>query len=140
MAKKRAESRTRYFIRTQSLKRRWNVSHISKGGDFVEEQEIVNSFPDCGLGLEKPDEMQPAKRKRILKDAHRTVEPAADRRACVRRRNPDHTEASELYRGGLSDLLRPGRARHSEPLAAIIQCAPMACFTSGGRIHPDSCR
>lgn len=55
MAKKRAESRTRYFIRTQSLKRRWNVSHISKGGDFVEEQEIVNSFPDCGLGLEKPD-------------------------------------------------------------------------------------
>jgi type I restriction-modification system DNA methylase subunit len=55
MAKKSAESRTRYFIRTQSLKRRWNVSHISKGGDFVEEQEIVNSFPDCGLGLEKPD-------------------------------------------------------------------------------------
>lgn len=55
MAKKRAESRTRYFIRTQSEKRGWNVSHTSKGGDFVEEQEIINSFPDCGLGLEKPD-------------------------------------------------------------------------------------
>ncbi len=55
MAKKRAESRTRYFIRTQSEKRGWNVSHTSKGGDFVEEQEIVNSFPDIGLGLDKPD-------------------------------------------------------------------------------------
>ncbi|WP_417941027.1 N-6 DNA methylase [Flavobacterium sp. RS13.1] len=55
MSKKRAESRTRYFIRTQSEKRRWNVSHISKGGDFVEEQEIINSFPSIGLGLEKPD-------------------------------------------------------------------------------------
>ena len=55
MAKKRAESRTRYFIRKQSEKRLWNVNHISKGGDFVEEQEIINSFPDIGLGLEKPD-------------------------------------------------------------------------------------
>ncbi|GAB3724532.1 N-6 DNA methylase [Flavobacterium koreense] len=55
MSKKRAESRTRYFIRTQSEKRRWNVSHISKGGDFVEEQEIINSFPTIGLGLDKPD-------------------------------------------------------------------------------------
>jgi len=55
MAKKRAESRSRYFIRTQSIKRGWDVSHISKGGDFVEEQEVINSFPDIGLGLEKPD-------------------------------------------------------------------------------------
>ncbi|GHU89070.1 hypothetical protein FACS1894155_05240 [Bacteroidia bacterium] len=55
MGKKRAESRTRYFIRIQSEKRLWNVSHISKGGDFVEEQEIINSFPDIGLGLDKPD-------------------------------------------------------------------------------------
>jgi type I restriction enzyme M protein len=55
MAKKRAESRTRYFIRTQSEKRGWNVSHTSKGGDFIEEQEIINSFPDIGLGLAKPD-------------------------------------------------------------------------------------
>jgi type I restriction-modification system DNA methylase subunit len=55
MAKKRAESRTRYFIRTQSEKRGWNVSHTSKGGDFIEEQEIINPFPDIGLGLAKPD-------------------------------------------------------------------------------------
>jgi len=55
MAKKRAESRTRYFIRTQSEKRLWNVSHVSRGGDFVEEQEIINTFPNIGLGLEKPD-------------------------------------------------------------------------------------
>ena len=53
--RKRAESRTRYFIRIQSEKRLWKVSHISKGGDFVEEQEIMNSFPDIGLGLDKPD-------------------------------------------------------------------------------------
>jgi len=49
MAKKRAESRSRYFIRTQSTKRGWDVSHISKGGNFVEEQEVINSFPDIGL-------------------------------------------------------------------------------------------
>lgn len=55
MAKKRAESRTRYFIRTQSEKRLWSVAHLSRGGDFVEEQEIVNAFPDIGLGLDKPD-------------------------------------------------------------------------------------
>lgn len=55
MTKKRAESRTRYFIRFQSEKRGWNISHISKKGDFVEEQEIISSFPDIGLGLEKPD-------------------------------------------------------------------------------------
>lgn len=55
MAKKRAESRTRYFIRKQSEKRLWNTNHISKDGDFIEEQEIINSFPDIGLGLDKPD-------------------------------------------------------------------------------------
>lgn len=57
MAKKRAESRTRYFIRTQSSKRGWQVKHLSKGGDFLEEQEISNHFPDIGLGLTKPDFM-----------------------------------------------------------------------------------
>lgn len=55
MAKKRAESRTRYFIRTQSARRGWNIKHLSKGGDFLEEQEIANHFPDIGLGLTKPD-------------------------------------------------------------------------------------
>jgi type I restriction-modification system DNA methylase subunit len=55
MSKKRAESRARYFIRNQSEKRGWDISHISKMGDFVEEQEIIHSFPDIGLGLNKPD-------------------------------------------------------------------------------------
>ncbi len=55
MAKKRVESRTRYFIRTQSSKRGWNIKHLSKGGDFLEEQEISNHFPEIGLGLNKPD-------------------------------------------------------------------------------------
>jgi len=53
--RKRAEARTRYFIRTQSQKRGWNVSHPSKKGDVLEEQEITNYFPKIGLGLEKPD-------------------------------------------------------------------------------------
>ena len=53
--RKRAESRTRYFIRTQSQKRDWNVNHPNKKGDVLEEQEITNFFPEIGLGLEKPD-------------------------------------------------------------------------------------
>ena len=52
---KRSESRTRYFIRTISNKRGWNINHISKQGDFLEEQEIVNHFPTIGLGQERPD-------------------------------------------------------------------------------------
>lgn len=55
MSKKRAESRARYFIREQARKRGWNVSHPSKGGEFLEEQEITDHFTDIGLGLERPD-------------------------------------------------------------------------------------
>lgn len=55
MAKKRAESRTRYFIRNLSLKKGWNIAHLSKKGDFLEEQEIVDMLPDIGLGADKPD-------------------------------------------------------------------------------------
>lgn len=57
MAKKRAESRTRYFIRNVSAKRGWNTAHLSKKGDFLEEQEIIDTFPDIGLGADKPDFM-----------------------------------------------------------------------------------
>ncbi len=53
--KKRAESRTRYFVRNIAAKRGWNVAHVSKNGDFLEEQEIVDMFPDIGLGADKPD-------------------------------------------------------------------------------------
>lgn len=52
---KRAESRARYYIRAEAKKRGWNVGHISAGGDFLEEQEILNAFPDIGLGLDRPD-------------------------------------------------------------------------------------
>ncbi|MCL2168875.1 MAG: SAM-dependent methyltransferase [Defluviitaleaceae bacterium] len=55
MPKKRAESRTRYFVRSVSVKRGWNVSHVQRGGDFLEEQEIVDYFPQIGLGLDRPD-------------------------------------------------------------------------------------
>lgn len=55
MATRRAEARTRYFTRTQSQKRGWNISHPSKKGDVLEEQEITNYFPKIGLGQEKPD-------------------------------------------------------------------------------------
>lgn len=54
-ARRRAESRARYYIRLESEKRGWNVSHITTGGDFLEEQEIVALFPDIGLGRERPD-------------------------------------------------------------------------------------
>ena len=55
MPRKRAESRTRYFIRNISAKRGWNVNHVQRSGDFLEEQEIVDFFPNIGLGLDKPD-------------------------------------------------------------------------------------
>jgi len=56
MAKgKRAESRARYYIRSQSPQRGWKLSHPSRGGDCLEEQEIIDYFPDIGLGRDKPD-------------------------------------------------------------------------------------
>lgn len=51
----RAESRARYYIREEARRRGWNVAHLSSGGEFLEENEIVASFPTIGLGLEKPD-------------------------------------------------------------------------------------
>lgn len=55
--KKRAESRARYFLRQQAQARGWNVSHPSRGGEVLEEQEIEDYFPESGLGLERPDFM-----------------------------------------------------------------------------------
>jgi hypothetical protein len=55
MSKKRAESRSRYYIRGQAQKRGWNLQHPSRSGDCLEEQEIINHFPDIGLGLKRPD-------------------------------------------------------------------------------------
>jgi hypothetical protein len=53
--RKRAESRARYFIREESYRRGWNLDHVSRGGDLVEEQEIADTFLDIGLDREKPD-------------------------------------------------------------------------------------
>ena len=55
MRQKRAESRTRYFVREHARKRGWNVNHLSAGGSCLEEQEITNYFKDIGLGAERPD-------------------------------------------------------------------------------------
>lgn len=52
---KTAESRARYYIRQVSEERGWNVAHTNRGGDCLEENEIVATFPDIGLGLDKPD-------------------------------------------------------------------------------------
>lgn len=56
MAKgKRAESRCRYLVRTIASQKGWDIKHPQKGGDFLEEQEIEDFFPDCGLEGTKPD-------------------------------------------------------------------------------------
>lgn len=56
MAKgKRAESRCRYLIREIAGQKGWDVKHPQKGGDFLEEQEIEDFFPECGLDGTKPD-------------------------------------------------------------------------------------
>lgn len=56
MAKgKRAEARCRYLIREVASQKGWNMKHPQKGGDFLEEQEIEDFLPDCGLEGNKPD-------------------------------------------------------------------------------------
>lgn len=57
MAKKnkRAESRSRYYVRNEAAHRGWNIAHPSRNGDVLEEQEIEDYFPDIGLKGEKPD-------------------------------------------------------------------------------------
>lgn len=52
---KRAESRCRYLVREIASQKGWDTRHVQKGGDFLEEQEIEDFFPDCGLSGNKPD-------------------------------------------------------------------------------------
>jgi predicted RNA methylase len=52
---KRAESRCRYYVRDEAQRRGWDLRHISKGGNVLEEQEIQNIFSDIGLGKDRPD-------------------------------------------------------------------------------------
>ncbi|HLO86668.1 MAG TPA: N-6 DNA methylase [Nostocaceae cyanobacterium] len=53
--KTHAESRTRYYIRQEANKKGWNINHVSRGGDFLEENEIESHFPNIGLAGTKPD-------------------------------------------------------------------------------------
>lgn len=57
VATKRAEARARYFTREESKRLGWNVEHPNNGGQFLEEQEVVDFFPDLSatLGQDKPD-------------------------------------------------------------------------------------
>lgn len=56
MAKgKRAETRCRYLVREAASEKGWDIRHPQKGGDFLEEQEIEDFLPDCGLDGTKPD-------------------------------------------------------------------------------------
>lgn len=51
----RSESRARYFIRESAQQKGWNTSHPSRGGDFLEENEIAAHFSAIGLAGSKPD-------------------------------------------------------------------------------------
>jgi hypothetical protein len=57
MGKKRAESRSRYYVREEAKRIGWDVRHPDNGGYFLEEQEIVDFFPDLKdtLGKGRPD-------------------------------------------------------------------------------------
>jgi len=54
-ARRRAESRARYYTREVARQKGWNMNHVGTGGDCLEEQEITAFFPDIGLGLDRPD-------------------------------------------------------------------------------------
>ena len=57
VATKRAEARSRYFTREEAKRLGWNVDHPNNGGQFLEEQEVVDFFPELSatLGQDKPD-------------------------------------------------------------------------------------
>jgi len=57
IAHKRAEARSRYYAREEAQRLDWTVSHPTKGGRFLEEQEIVDFFPALrpALGNGRPD-------------------------------------------------------------------------------------
>ena len=51
---KRAESRARYFVREVAGEKGWDVRHLQRGGDILEEQEC-DYLSGHGLGLMRPD-------------------------------------------------------------------------------------
>ena len=78
---KRAEARSRYLVRAIAEKKGWDTRHPQKGGDFLEEQEIEDFFPDCGLQGNKPDFLVCKKSVPILVvEAKKRVETAEQNR------------------------------------------------------------
>lgn len=57
VSQKRAESRSRYYTREEAKRIGWDLRHPTEGGQFLEEQELVDYFPALrtSLGLERPD-------------------------------------------------------------------------------------
>lgn len=57
VARKRAEMRSRYFTRDEARRLGWNVAHPDQGGAFLEEQEVIDYFPELvpALGRDRPD-------------------------------------------------------------------------------------
>lgn len=43
------------MVRKVASEKGWDIRHPQKGGDFLEEQEIEDFLPDCGLDGTKPD-------------------------------------------------------------------------------------
>jgi type I restriction enzyme M protein len=52
---RRPGSRARSSIRQQAGRRGWDVRHLARGGEVLEETEIAAHVPDLGLGLDEPD-------------------------------------------------------------------------------------
>ena len=54
---RRSEARTRYYCREEATRLGWNTQHPRKGGQFLEEQEVVDYFPELkdALDLKRPD-------------------------------------------------------------------------------------
>lgn len=57
LAQKRAEARTRYYVREEAERTGWDIRHPAQGGSFLEEQEIVDYLSNLRLALknERPD-------------------------------------------------------------------------------------
>lgn len=52
---RRSENRCRYYVRREAERRGWDLRHVGRGGDVLEEQEIEAYFPNIGLAGDRPD-------------------------------------------------------------------------------------
>lgn len=53
--RRKAETRSRYFVRDEAAKRGWDTRHLADGGNVLEENEIAAYLPLIGLAGDKPD-------------------------------------------------------------------------------------